>query len=409
MDARGGEAPRKALARAFKTLIAAAALAAYVAGALAFARGTTYVPLYKSAGGAHVSYARARVLEVESETIDSEAGLTTGYQDLRARLLEGEKAGAVVELRNYLNYTTNVRLKAGQAFVAHVDFADSERFLVSVYSPDRGPVLLALALVFAAALCGIGGRRGFRSLLGIGFTFVGIAFVFIPLLYRGASPAAAALAVTSITLCVSLALLGGLDAKTLSAMLGCLAGLAASALAIAAFQALAGLSGYTTAESDALLAIAGRGRLKVGELLFAAMLISSSGAVMDVAISIASAANEVAVCDPLMPRLRIFRSGMRVGRDMMGTMANTLILAFTGSSLNAIILIYSLERSSLQILDSSAIAAAILEALCGSLAVLITVPAVAFVSAILLGPRRAGEGEAIWPARSSINRKLTRD
>src|SRR5208337_2859610 len=100
-----------------------------------------------------------------------------------------------------------------------------------------------------------------------------------------------------------------------------------------AFQSLTQISGYTTAEADSLLAIAGGTGMKVGELLFAAFLISTLGAEMDISISVASAVAEVHAGNSSLDRAALFRAGMNVGRDMMGTMANTLILAFAGASL----------------------------------------------------------------------------
>lgn len=364
-------------------------LGAYVAAALCFAGGTPIYRLYRSSGGAHVSYAKGRVLAVKDEKIDRDdaTGLLTGYQDLVARILDGEKKGTILAIRNFLNYTTNIRLAAGDAIILHVDVADAEHYEVSVYGIDRVPSLLALAILFSAVLCGIGGKRGLRSLLGIAFTFASIAFFFVPMLYRGYSPVAAAFIVVAATLCVSLALLGGPGTKTLSAILGSFAGVAVSALLAVAFQAWTRISGYSTAEADSLLAIAGHSGMKVGELLFAGMLIASLGAIMDVAISVASSVNEVHASNPSLSRRELFGSGMNVGRDMMGTMANTLILAFTGASLNMIILIYSLEHSLYQILNSNAIAIELVEAFTGSLAVLLTVPAVAFAAASLAAVR----------------------
>jgi uncharacterized membrane protein len=151
------------------------------------------------------------------------------------------------------------------------------------------------------------------------------------------------------------------------------------------------VSGYTTSESDSLLAISGKTGLKVGELLFAAVLIASLGAIMDIAISVASAVSEVHASNPGLNRGGLFRSGMNVGRDMMGTMANTLILVYAGTSLNTIILIYSLEHNYYQILNSNAIVIQIIEALTGSLAVIMTVPAVAFISSALAFRRHASK------------------
>ena len=199
-----------------------AALCAYVAAGLWFGAGTSFHRLYRSAGGAHVSYARARVVAVDSENLgrDEATGLFTGYQDLRVLILDGEKRGTELGLRNFLNYTTNIRLEAGMAIVVHVDVADAEHYAVSVYSVDRVPPLLALALLFAAALCGIGGARGLRSILGILFTVASLLLFFVPMLYRGWSPAWAALLVAAAALCVSLTLLGGVGRKTLSAHTG---------------------------------------------------------------------------------------------------------------------------------------------------------------------------------------------
>lgn len=375
-------------------------LCAYVGAAAYFAGHTAIYRLYRSSGGASVSYERARVLAIQHESFEADdagSGLPFGYQDIAIRILTGKRAGTELTIRNFLNYTTNIRLKAGEAIIAHVDEADASHYSVSVYSIDRGPAIYLLLALFVAALCGIGGRRGARSLLGIVFTFTSIAFLFIPMLYRGYSPTLAASLVVAATVCVSLSLLGGIDTKTISAILGSFVGLAASALLELAFQRLTQISGYTTAESDSLLAIAGKSGMKVGELLFAASLIASLGAIMDVAISVASALHELGSSNRDLTRGELFRSGMSVGRDMMGTMANTLILAFTGASLNTLILIYSLEHAYYQILNSNAIVIELVEALSGCLAVILTVPAVAMISAWLESrglPRRGQSGKA---------------
>jgi uncharacterized membrane protein len=383
--------PRKLTKEVLRWGSAAIALALYLGFAIWFGADTSIYHLYRSAGSAHVSYEKALVVSVTAQELERDpdsGGLTMGYQDLVVRLLSGDKAGTEVPVRNFLNYTTNIILKKGDGIIAHVDVADTAHFTVSVYSVNRAPILFILALLFVAALCGIGRRKGARSVLGIVFTFSSIVLLFVPMLYRGWSPAIAASAVVILTVCVSLILLDGIRAKTVSAILGSVAGIAVSAVLTLLFQRLTLVSGYTTAEADSLLAIAGRTGMRVGELLFAAFLIATSGAVMDIAISVASSVAEVHSGNPGLSSAELFRSGMNVGRDMMGTMANTLILAFTGASLNTLILIYSLERSWFQILNSNAITIEIIQSLTGSLAVILTVPAVAFISSRLV-PRMA--------------------
>jgi len=374
-----------------------AALCLYAGFALYIASHTEVYRLYRSSGQASVRYERATVLAVEGEELEVDSahgGLITGYQDILIRITSGDRSGTELRIENILNYTTHFLLKKGDAVIVHVDTADAEHFTVSVYSVDRAPALGLLALLFVAALCGIGGRRGFRSLLGMAFTLVSIVFLFIPLLYRGLSPALASAVMAGATAAVSLFLLGGISAKSLSAVAGCLAGIAIATVLALVFQDLIQISGYTTAEADSLLAIAGQSGMRVGELLFAAFLISTLGAEMDIAISVASAVSEVSASNPSLGRPELFRAGMNVGRDMMGAMANTLILAFAGGSLNALILIYSLERSAYQILNSNAVAIEIVQALSAGLVVILTVPAVAFFAAALSSkPRKRRSGD----------------
>lgn len=124
--------------------------------------------------------------------------------------------------------------------------------------------------------------------------------------------------------------------------------------------------------------------MKVGELLFAAILISSLGAIMDIAISIASSVNELYLSNRGLEVKDLFNSGMNVGRDMMGTMANTLIIAFTGTSLNLLVLLYSWNVTYYQLINNNMIGIYIIQAVSGSIAVILTVPLVAFFSSQLI-------------------------
>ena len=115
---------------------------------------------------------------------------------------------------------------------------------------------------------------------------------------------------------------------------------------------------------------------------------ASLGAVMDVAMSIASACWELRQVDPKLPRTALFRSGMNIGRDAMGTMANTLILAFAGSSLNTLLLCQVYDYPLIQIFNADAIAVEMIRGVAGSIGILLTVPLVALLSARLMSPRK---------------------
>jgi uncharacterized membrane protein len=363
-----------------------AAVAAYAVLLFFFTTQTHTGHLYSSSAGSYVRYEKATILSVEDENIarDTATGIDAGYQSVSLRVLTGEHAGEVMGVRNTLNYTTNVRARKGMRVIICIDTANKTTCDAWIYSYDRGPWLYLFIGLFVLSLCSIGGGRGIRSVLGIAFTFTGIIFIFIPLLYRGYSPAIAAMGVVMITLCATLVLLAGFTAKTLAAILGTVAGVAVSTVVLFAALKITHLSGYSTGEADILIQIAGKTHMKVGELLFAAILISSLGAIMDIAVSIASSVNELFTGNRSLAAKELFGSGMNVGRDMMGTMAATLIIAFTGTSLNLLVLLYSWDVTYYQLVNNNMIGIYVIQAVSGCIAVILTVPLVAFCASRLI-------------------------
>jgi uncharacterized membrane protein len=370
----------------------AAVLVLYLALIFIFYGHTAFYHLYSSAPGSYVRYEKATVIDVAQNVLhqDPVSGLELGYQTIRIRILTGQHKGEIVTVKNTLSYSNNVLATAGSGVIACIDTANKTHYDVWIYSYNRGPFLYLIIMMFMVLLCAIGGSRGIRSVLGIIFTFTGIVFLFIPMLYRGYSPALAATGVVMVTLCVALVLLGGFSTKTLAAILGTMAGVVISELFLIAALRFTHLTGYSTNEADSLIQIAGNTHLQVSQLLFAAILISSLGAVMDIAISIASAVNEVYANNNSLGMKELFHSGMNVGRDMMGTMANTLIIAFTGTSLNMLILFYSMNVTYYQLLNNNLVGIYIIEAVSGSIAVVLTVPLVSLISANLIPALASG-------------------
>ena len=130
--------------------------------------------------------------------------------------------------------------------------------------------------------------------------------------------------------------------------------------------------------------IANNTRLQIHELLYGGILISSLGAVMDVSVSVTAAVWEVHEKAPSLAARELFRSGMRVGRDMMGTMSNTLILAYTGSATGVLLTVYSYNMPFLQVMGYNSIIIEILSGLCGTIGVVLTVPVQAGITAAVL-------------------------
>lgn len=373
-----------------KTIILIFALSVYAICAYTFSRHQTYYNLYGLGNGDKISYEKARVKTIDAQNIEPDKhyrNLLIGSQQITIHILTGEYKNKDMKVTNGLNYDTNYLLRTGDNIVVSINTAGNSKnrtVNVFVYSPYRQFWLYMLIGLFIIALCLIGGRRGLKSVMGIVFTITSVIFIFIPLIYNGFSPISASLLLAIFTACVTLVLTTGFEIKTFSATLGTSIGVVFSALILLIFEHLTSLSGYNMPEYDSLMALSSHTGLRVDELLFAAIIISSLGAVMDIAISVASSVQEIYVSNQNLTSKMLFKSGINVGRDMMGTMTNTLILAFTGTSLNMLILIYSYNMNYYQIFNSNTIAIEIIQALSGSFAVIFTVPLVSFISAAFL-------------------------
>ena len=119
-------------------------------------------------------------------------------------------------------------------------------------------------------------------------------------------------------------------------------------------------------------------------LLVAGIIISALGAVMDVAMSISSSLEEVHAANPSLSRNDLFRSGMNIGRDMVGTMTNTLILAFLGSEFTLIIYLYSRGLTFYHIFSTAFVALETISGLSSSIGMVLAIPLTAFISSSLI-------------------------
>jgi len=365
-----------------------AILLVYIVLAVLFSRHTPLYNPYSSGAGGEIHYEKGKVVSIDEQTLSPSGfpGLYSGRQVIIVSLESGKYKGETFQVDNALNYDSNFVLHKGQSIIVSVNTSTGDKSVINVYmyAPNRVVPLLVLIGLFIAAICLVGGWRGFRSLLGIVFTLTTVLFIFVPLLFYGVPPVVATIILVAVTSCVTLFLVGGLGRKSLSAVLGTVAGVVISVIIMLIFSRILEVSGYTYSDTDALLNIASQSKLQVKDLLFAGIIIASLGAVMDIAISVASSINELMKHKPDASFDELFRSGMNVGRDMMGTMANTLILAFLGASIFSFILMYSYQVQFTQVLNSSGIAIDVLNAVCGSLAVILTVPMVSAIAAKLL-------------------------
>ena len=334
------------------------------------------VGLYDTEGK---TFEKARVVDIVEDN-ETESGNQIGNQIVSLELLTGDYKGNTVEAVSSSSYLYGAHCEVGMRVIAEVNESDDSLY-VTVFSQDRTWILYAIVFLFLVTLCIIGGRQGFNSAIALVFTFVCIVFLFLPMIYRGISPVLAAAAVAVLTTFVTMYLIGGLSSKSITSMIGTVAGVGISAVLAVVFGKIAGISGYNVSDIEQLEYVGQMTNVRIGELLYAGILISALGAVMDVAMSVASTISEIHFRNPQLSRKELFTSGIRVGKDMMGTMSNTLILAFTGSSINTLVFMYVYGYGIVQITNMYSIGIEIIQGIASTMGVILTVPIVSVISA----------------------------
>lgn len=303
-----------------------------------------------------------------------EDGMRVGQQTVVVHMTSGEKKGEDLVTTSSSGYLFGAACTMGMKVIVLQSVA-GDSVITSIYSADRTWVVLGFGGLYLLLLCIIGGKKGVRGALGLVFTFGAVLFIYLPMVYQGHSPFRTAVFICVLTAAVTLYLVGGATRKTLCATAGTIAGVIMAGAAAALFSKFSGITGWNVSDIESLLTLYETGGIQVGGLLFSGLLISALGAVMDVAMSISSAMKEICDQNPDITRMELMRAGMRVGRDMMGTDSNTLILAFVGTSVSMLVMDYAYDLPFLQIINSNNIGIALMQGLAGSFGVVLSVPA----------------------------------
>ena len=333
------------------------------------------------------TFEKGKVTEILQDNLDSN-GTRVGEQKVRVKMLTGARKGEELDITSSSGYLFGATCKVGMKVIVMQSVA-GETTIASVYSQDREWVIYIFALLYLLALCVIGGKQGIKGCLGLIFTFFCVIFVYLPLVYLRFSPFWAAVFICFLTTLVTMYLIGGPTKKTCAATLGTLAGVVLAGLSAWCFSKASGISGYNVSDIETLMTLWNTNRIQVGGLLFSGLLISCLGAVMDVAMSISSAIDEIYKQNNSLTRKELFKAGMRVGRDMMGTDSNTLILAFAGSSVSTLLLDYAYDLPYQQIINSNNIGIAIMQGLAGSFGIVLSVPLTVLICTVLFHKNEA--------------------
>lgn len=335
------------------------------------------------------NFEKAEVTQILKDNV-TKNGNKVGNQTVLLKILTGDYKGKEVEAESSSSYLYGTHCKQGETVVAIVSESKGE-ITASVYSNNRSPMIWLMVAIFIIIVVLVGGKKGVSSILALLFTMACIFFVFLPMIYRGFSPILSAIIVIAFTTIVTMCFIDGISKKSVSAMIGTIFGVIIAGVFALIFGKVTSISGYNVSDIENLVYVGEMTDIQIGQLLFAGILIASLGAVMDVGMSISSTLCEIKEKNPSLTMKELFLSGMNVGRDMMGTMTNTLILAFTGGSINTLVFIYAYNYQYLQIMNMYSVGIEIMQGLSASLGVILAVPFTSLITSILISGKSKGK------------------
>ena len=330
-----------------------------------------------------------------AEILPSQTGVVTGIeyadfsnndvaqtkQKVQIRLLGGEFKGETIELENMLtgNPYYDIKLKKGSRVVLHAESLYDE-ISYSIEDVKRSGTLVWLSVLFCGLLIYVGRKKGLYSLVSIVLTIFLITNCLSPMILFGIKPIVASILVCIVSTAVTMYLVGGFNAKSTSASLGAILSLLFASILSSIVMITAQLTGFTGENS--MFLYTAHPELDFVAITISTMVLATLGAVMDVAMSISSTINEIYETDNTKTIHELFVSGMNVGRDIIGTMANTLILVYMGGSLPLILLSGNIDWN--KFINLNQVVTEVASALIGSIAIVICVPFTALVASGLI-------------------------
>lgn len=329
---------------------------------------------------------RAVVREAEMNPArDEEFGMGSSIQEVTLEVTSGEFEGEVFEVDNILmgNPVFDIVVEEGDRVLIGIE--ETEGSIEEIYIKEyvRDTYLYLIIGLFLVLLVVIGRLKGLKSVLTIGLTLILVLKGLIPGILQGYSPILLAVLISIVVTLATIFIISGINIKSISAVIGILGGVLIAGILTLWIGSSAHLTGFSSEEATMLLYIPQNVDFNVRGLLFAGIIIGSLGAVMDVGMSIASALQEVKNANPEIATKDLMRAGFNVGRDIMGTMSNTLILAYTGSAIPLLILFTAYEPSLVDVINLDIIATEVVRAMAGSIGLIMTIPITVFTGTFL--------------------------
>jgi len=303
-----------------------------------------------------------------------------------AEVRSGELKGEIIDAAQTLDYFTALNprvVEPGDKVLLYTipDGMAENQWLLSDY--QRSDQILALLAVFLVLVLLFGRWQGFNTILSLSLTCLAVFYVFVPAVLAGENIYVWAIVTCIYMTFMTLFIVNGVNRKSFAAILGCLAGVALAGILTVLMDQSMMLTGVLDENSVILYGLKPDNPLDLRAIIFASIIIGAVGAIMDVSISIAAALAELKEKVPNIGFKELLQSGMTISRDIMGTMSNTLILAYIGGFMSGVLLMVAYNSSMLDLFNREMIVVECLQALVGSLGILMTLPFTSLICAVL--------------------------
>lgn len=319
---------------------------------------------------------------------DIYSSMAVPTQDLKVKILDDRMKDKVLEIQYSLAYYADDvivadPLQVGNKVYVYANFENGEMVgQGNIAYIDKQDTIVFLGIIFAGAIVLIGGMKGVKALISLIITVCALFLFMIPQIFNGANALLISIVTAVGIIIITLLIISGINKKTLCAIIGTSAGIILAGILAVVFGNVMKLSGVdedsymlTTADVNTVF--------NFKDIMFAGIIIGALGACMDVGMSLASAMYELKKESPDMNGKKLFKAGMNIGKDMMGTMTNTLILAYIGSSMCIVLLFMGFKFQMFEIINQEKIAEEVLRSLAGSIGLVCTIPLTALICSFI--------------------------
>lgn len=334
----------------------------------------------------------AKVLSTDESFIINTGLIKTGEQLCEVEILDGKFKGKITQGTNRLSGSleSDKIFQAGDKILVTLDYTGDEIRVATLVDHYRINYEILLVAIFVVMLIGFAGIVGIKSILSFTFTVLAMWKVLIPLFLEGYNPVIVGIVTTMILIITIIVLVYGIDRKSLAAITGSLSGALVTCFMALFFVSKFKIHGAVMSYSESLL-YSGYENLNLTQIFIASIFIASAGAVMDVAVDITSAVAEVVEKKPNITKMEAIKSGINVGRSIMGTMMTTLLLAYSGGYIGLLMVFMAQGTPIINILNLKYVSSEILHTLIGSFGLITVAPFTAVASGLLLAAKEEKE------------------